>query len=56
MFLIRGCGLGKDGHYGKRYLKEFRDDVVGVARKGDTSIEQLARDFGVAVVTGQKRR
>jgi transposase len=33
---------------GKRYPKEFRDDVVRVARKGDTSIEQLAKDFGVS--------
>jgi transposase len=33
---------------GKQYPKEFRDDVVRVARKGDASIEQLAKDFGVS--------
>ena len=33
---------------GKPYPKEFRDDVVRVARKGDASIEQLAKDFGVS--------
>jgi transposase len=33
---------------GKQYPKEFRDDVVRVARQGDTSIEQLAKDFGVS--------
>ena len=33
---------------GKQYPKEFRDDVVWVARLGDTSIEQLAKDFGVS--------
>ena len=32
----------------KRYPKEFRDDVVRVARKGDTKISQLATDFGVS--------
>ena len=28
--------------------KEFRDDVVAVARKGETPIAQLARDFGIS--------
>jgi transposase len=32
----------------KRYPKEFRDDVVRVARKGDTPLAQLATDFGVS--------
>ena len=32
----------------KRYPKEFRDDVVRVARKGDTKLSQLATDFGVS--------
>lgn len=48
MFLNRGVGLGKDGHRSKRYPKEFRDDVVSVARKGDTKLSQLATDFGVS--------
>jgi transposase len=33
---------------GKPYPKEFRDDVVRVARKGDTNFAQLAEDFGVS--------
>jgi transposase-like protein len=33
---------------GKRYPKEFRDDVVRVARRGDTPYGQLAEDFGVS--------
>ena len=33
---------------GKRYPKEFRDDVGRVARQGDTAIEQLAKDFGMS--------
>jgi transposase len=32
----------------KRYPKEFRDDVVRVARKGETKLSQLATDFGVS--------
>ena len=28
--------------------KEFRHDVVAVARRGDTSIAQIARDFGIS--------
>lgn len=28
--------------------KEFRDDVIAVARKGETPIAQLARDFGIS--------
>lgn len=27
--------------------KEFREDVVAVARRGDAPIEQIARDFGI---------
>jgi transposase len=30
------------------YPKEFRRDVVAVARKGEQSIAQIARDFGVS--------
>ena len=33
---------------GKRYPKEFRDDVVRIARQGDTSFVQLAEDFGIS--------
>jgi transposase len=33
---------------GKPYPKEFRDDVVRLARQGDTSLVQLAEDFGIS--------
>ena len=32
----------------KPYPKEFRDDVVAVARKGDSTIRQIAQDFGIS--------
>lgn len=32
----------------KPYPKEFRDDVVAVARKGQASIAQIAKDFGIS--------
>lgn len=32
----------------KPFPKEFRADVVAVARKGDQSIAQVARSFGVS--------
>lgn len=28
--------------------REFRDDVVAVARKGEASISQAAKDFGIS--------
>jgi transposase-like protein len=28
--------------------KEFREDVVAVARRGDTTIAQVAKDFGIS--------
>ncbi len=28
--------------------KEFRDDVVAVARQGETPIKQVAKDFGIS--------
>ena len=28
--------------------KEFRDDVVAVARRGEASISQIAKDFGIS--------
>jgi len=30
------------------YPKEFRGDVVAVARRGDAPIKQIAADFGIA--------
>lgn len=33
---------------GKRYPKEFRDDVVRVARSSDVPIKQIAEDFGIS--------
>lgn len=33
---------------GKRYPKEFRDDVVRVARSSDASVKQIADDFGIS--------
>ena len=30
------------------YPKEFRRDVIAVARKGDQSIAQVARSFGIS--------
>ena len=30
------------------YPKEFRDDVIAVARKGDQSIAQVAKSFGIS--------
>ncbi len=31
----------------KPYPKEFRDDVVAVARKGEAPLKQIAKDFGI---------
>jgi transposase-like protein len=31
-----------------RYPKEFRDDVIAVARQGDQSIAKVARSFGIS--------
>ena len=28
--------------------KEFRDDVVAVARKGDAPVAEIAKDFGIS--------
>lgn len=35
----------------KQYPKEFRDDVVAVARSGQAPKSQVARDFGIAEQT-----
>ena len=32
----------------KPYPKEFRDDVVAVARKGEAPLRQIAQDFGIS--------
>ncbi|EAP97854.1 transposase [Janibacter sp. HTCC2649] len=32
----------------KAYPKEFRDDVLAVARKGDAAMSQIAKDFGIS--------
>ena len=39
----------------KRYPREFRDDVVGVARGREpgVTVEQIARDLGVHTMTLQ---
>ncbi len=33
------------------FPEEFRRDVIAVARKGDATIEQVAKDFGVSAST-----
>jgi hypothetical protein len=32
----------------KPYPKEFRDDVVAVARQGHAPLTQIAKDFGIS--------
>ena len=32
----------------KAFPREFRDDVVEIARKGELPIRQVAKDFGVS--------
>ncbi|WP_330256246.1 transposase [Nocardia sp. NBC_00565] len=32
----------------KPYPEEFRRDVVAVARKGETTLRQVAKDFGIS--------
>jgi transposase len=32
----------------KAFPLEFRNDVVRVARKGDTTLAQVAKDFGIS--------
>jgi transposase-like protein len=38
----------KDRHRAHPYPKEFRRDVIAVARQGDQSIAQVARRFGIS--------
>jgi transposase len=35
----------------KAYPEEFRSDVVKVARKGETPLTQIAKDFGIGYQT-----
>lgn len=35
----------------KAYPKEFRDDVVAIARKREVPLTQLAADFGISEAT-----
>ena len=35
----------------KPYPQEFRDDVVAVARQGQSSLKQIAKDFGISEAT-----
>ena len=32
----------------KAYPREFRDDVVAVARQGQVPLKQIAKDFGIS--------
>ncbi|WP_380168341.1 transposase [Jannaschia sp. R86511] len=32
----------------KPHPREFRDDVVAVARKGEAPLQQIAKDFGIS--------
>lgn len=32
----------------KAYPEEFRRDVIAVARKGETSVRQVTKDFGIS--------
>ncbi len=32
----------------KPYPREFRDDVVEMARRGETPLKQVAQDFGIS--------
>lgn len=35
----------------KRYPLDFRRDVVAVARKGDATLAQISKDFGISNAT-----
>jgi transposase len=35
----------------KPYPEEFRRDVIAFARRGEVSLEQVAKDFGISVNT-----
>ncbi len=38
----------------KAYPKEFRDDVVAIARRREVSFAQVAKDFGISETCVQK--
>jgi transposase len=37
----------------KAFPREFRDDVVAIARRRETSFAQIAKDFGISETTVQ---
>jgi transposase-like protein len=44
-----GCGLaGRISIVPKPFPPEFRRDVIAMARKGEASISQIARDVGIS--------
>ena len=53
---LPGRAAWKDVVVPKPYPREFRDDVVRVARNRESgvTIEQIAKDFGVHTMTLQK--
>lgn len=38
----------KDVNLGKAYPREFRGDVLAVARKGQAPLKQIGKDFGIS--------
>jgi transposase len=38
----------------RAFPREFRDDVVAIARRREVSFEQIAKDFGISATTVQK--
>lgn len=38
----------------KAFPKEFRDDVVAIARRRESSFAQVAKDFGISATAVQK--
>jgi transposase len=37
----------------RAFPREFRDDVVAIARRREVSFEQIAKDFGISATTVQ---
>lgn len=37
----------------RAFPREFRDDVVAIARRREVSFEQVAKDFGISATTVQ---
>ncbi|MCV7342007.1 transposase IS3/IS911 family protein [Mycobacterium haemophilum DSM 44634] len=46
--LVNAIGSTQGLIMAKPYPKEFRDDVVAVARKGQAPLIQIAKDFGIS--------